>query len=147
MGRGVVVRSRVNIWFPWRLELGDHIWLGEEVFILNLAPVTIASHVCVSQRAFLCTGNHDWSDPGMGLVIKPITIGRGAWVGAFAKIGPGVTVGAEAIVTLGSVLLKDAEPRGIYTGNPAVKVRERTIRDAPGPATGVDRQPCPATAN
>ena len=74
-------------------------------------------------------------------VRKQDAIKQRAWVGAFAKIGPGVTVGEEAIVTLGSVLLKDAEPRGIYTGNPAVKLRERTIRHAPGPATGVDRDP------
>jgi putative colanic acid biosynthesis acetyltransferase WcaF len=96
--------------------------------------VRIGANACISQGAYLCTGNHDWSDPGMGLVVKPITVEDGAWVGAFAKIGPGVTVGEEAIVTLGSVLLKDAEPRGIYTGNPAVRVRERTIRDKPGPA-------------
>jgi acetyltransferase-like isoleucine patch superfamily enzyme len=37
-------------------------------------------------------------------------------------------------VTLGSVLLKDAQPNGIYTGNPATLVGHRTIRDLPGPA-------------
>jgi acetyltransferase-like isoleucine patch superfamily enzyme len=58
-------------------------------------------------------------------------------VGAFARVAPGVTVGANAIVTLGSVLLKDAQPNGIYTGNPAVRVGTRTIRDQPGPATRV----------
>lgn len=44
---------------------------------------------------------------------------------------------------MGSVLLKDAEPRGIYQGNPAVRIRSRTIRDCPGPANGVDRHPLP----
>ncbi len=72
----------------------------------------------------------------MGLMVKPITVEQGAWVGAFARIAPGVTVRANAIVTLGSVLLKDAQPKGIYTGNPATLVGERTIRDQPGPAAG-----------
>lgn len=94
--------------------------------------VRIGSNAVLSQGAYLCTGNHDWSDPGMGLVVKPVIIEDGAWVGAFARIAPGVTVRRQAIVTLGSVLLEDAEARGIYTGNPAVRVRERTIRDRPG---------------
>ena len=73
-----VVRSRVNITFPWRLTIGDHVWLGEEVLILSLAPVTLESDVCISQRAFLCTGSHRFHSPGFDLVTKPITIRRGS---------------------------------------------------------------------
>lgn len=138
IGRNVVIKPGLHVKYPWFLAVGNNAWLGERAWIDNFVPVTIGANACVSQGAYLCTGNHDWADPGMGLVVKPITVGDGAWVGAFARIGPGVTVGEEAIVTLGSVLLKDAEPGGIYTGNPAQKVRERSVRDTPGPANGVD---------
>jgi putative colanic acid biosynthesis acetyltransferase WcaF len=133
IGYGVIIKPGIHIKYPWHLTVGDNVWLGERAWIDNFVPVIIGDNACVSQGAYLCTGNHDWSDPGMGLVVKPITVERGAWVGAFARVGPGVTVGEEAVVSLGSVLLKDAEPRGIYQGNPAVRVRERTIRDRPGP--------------
>jgi putative colanic acid biosynthesis acetyltransferase WcaF len=116
--------------------VGDNVWIGERAWIDNFVSVHIGLNTVLSQVAYLCTGNHDWSDPGMGLVIKPISVEQGAWVGAFARIAPGVTVGAGAVVTLGSVLLKDAQPNGIYTGNPANLVRERTIRDQPGRTAG-----------
>ncbi len=133
IGRNVIIKPGIYIKYPWHLTVGDNVWLGERVWIDNFVAVTIGDDACVSQGAYLCTGNHDWADPGMGLIVKPITIEPGAWVGAFARVGPGVTVREEAIVTLGSVLLRDAEPRGVYQGNPANRVRDRTIRDQPGP--------------
>ncbi len=134
VGSRVIVKPAVHVKYPWRLTIGDDAWIGERAWIDNFVSVHIGANACISQGAYLCTGNHDWSDPGMGLVVRPITIGDGAWVGAFAKIAPGVTVGEEAVVTLGSVLLGDAQPRTVYTGNPAASVRRRSIRDAPGPA-------------
>ncbi len=58
IGRGVVIRENVNISMPWRLTTVDYIWIGEELGILSLAQVTIGSNVCISQRAYLCTGSH-----------------------------------------------------------------------------------------
>jgi putative colanic acid biosynthesis acetyltransferase WcaF len=143
IGRGVLIKPDVHVKYPWHLEIGDNAWIGERVWIDNFVRVRIGANAVVSQGAYLCTGNHDWADPGMGLVVKPITIDDGAWVGAFARIAPGVTVGREAVVTLGSVLLQDAAPRGIYTGNPAILVRERLIRAQPGLGPGTVGQDTP----
>lgn len=133
VGKGLVIKPNVHIKHPWRLGLGENVWLGERAWIDNLAQVTIGSNAVVSQGAYICTGNHDWSDPGMGLIHRPIEVRPGAWIGAFSRIAPGVIVGTDSIVTLGSVLLRDAEARGIYRGNPAIRVGERQIRDtAPG---------------
>ena len=125
IGRGVVIRSRVNIHFPWRLTVGNHVWIGEEVFILNLAPVTLADHVCVSQRAFLCTGTHDYRSPTFDLITRPIQVETGAWLGAASLVGPGVTVGSQALLAAGAVAMARLEPDTIYRGNPAVKVKRR----------------------
>lgn len=130
VGRGVVIKPDVKITFPWKLTLGDHVWLGEECWLLNLAPISIQANVCISQRAFLCTGNHDYKSPSFDLITQPIRVESGAWVGAGAFVGPGVSVGSHAMLAAGSVAGKDLEPYGIYQGNPAVKVKVRSLSAA-----------------
>ena len=49
-------------------------------------------------------------------------------MGAGAFAGPGVTVGSHAVLTAGSVAVKDLEPYGIYQGNPSVRVKLRGLR-------------------
>jgi putative colanic acid biosynthesis acetyltransferase WcaF len=127
VGHDVVIKPEVKITFPWKLALGDHVWLGEECWLLNLAPITIEADVCISQRAFLCTGNHNYKSPAFDLITKPIRVEQGAWIGASTFVGPGITVGTHAVLTAGSVATKDLEPYGIYQGNPAVRVKERVI--------------------
>jgi len=127
IGRNVTIKPQVKITFPWKLTLGDHVWLGEECWLLNLERITIGNNVCVSQRAFLCTGSHDHKLPTFDLITKPITVEDGAWIGAGAWVGPGVTVGNHAVLAAGSVATKDLEPQGIYRGNPAVFLRPRII--------------------
>ena len=106
IGENVVIRSRVNITFPWRFECGDSVWIGDEVLILSLAPVTIASNVCISQRAFICTGSHDFSKESFDLITAPIVIEEGSWICAQAFIAPGVTVGAGSMVKAGQVMTR-----------------------------------------
>ena len=76
VGSGVVIRGNVNITFPWRLRIGSDVWIGEEVLVLSLAQVTIESNVCISQRAFLCTGSHDFGKETFDLIAQPIVVAK-----------------------------------------------------------------------
>ncbi len=126
VGAGVVVKPRVNIKYPWRLVLGNHVWIGEGVWIDNLAEVRIGDHVCLSQGCRLLTGNHDYRRRGFDLMVAGIVVEDGCWVTAWATVGPGVTMRRGSIVTVGSVLTGDTRPMGIYRGNPALHVRDRS---------------------
>jgi putative colanic acid biosynthesis acetyltransferase WcaF len=127
IGRGVVIKPQVKITFPWKLAVGDHAWLGEECWLLNLEHIIIAGNTCISQRAFLCTGNHNYKSPTFDLTVKPIQIDDGAWIGAGAWVGPGVHVGSHAVLTAGSVATTDLKPFTINRGNPAFCIKQRII--------------------
>jgi putative colanic acid biosynthesis acetyltransferase WcaF len=125
VGSGINIKPRVNIHLPWKLTIGDHAWIGEEVFILNFEPVTIGAHSCISQRAFLCTGNHDYRSESFNFRNAPITIGDGAWVGAQAFVGPGVSIGEECVITAGSIVTGDQPANHVCSGNPCQSVKVR----------------------
>ena len=125
VGEGVLIKPFVNVKYPWLLVLGDHIWIGEHVWIDNLAKVTIGSHVCLTQGAFLLTGNHDYTKPGFDLMVKPITLENGVWIGANAVVCPGITCGEHAVLAVGSVATANLLADSIYSGNPAIKIKDR----------------------
>lgn len=119
VAEGVVIRSRVNITMPWRLTIGAHVWIGDEVGILSLDEVRIGSNTCISQRAYLCTGSHDFSKEGFDLITRSIVIGEGCWVGAQAFVGPGVMMGEGSRCLAGAVVVKRVEAGATVGGVPA----------------------------
>lgn len=119
VGEGVVIRSRVNITMPWRLCIGHHVWIGDDVMILSLDEVRIGSNCCISQRAFLCTGSHDFGKESFDLITRPITVGEGCWIGAQAFVGPGVTMGKGSRCLAGSVVVKAVDAGETVGGVPA----------------------------
>lgn len=127
IGKGFVLKPHVIIKFPWHLTIGDNVWIGENVWIENQAKVIIEDNVCISQRAMLITGNHDYRKPTFDLIIGEIILKEGAWVGSDAKVCPGTIMQSHSILTVGSVASGILEPYSIYQGNMAVKIKDRKM--------------------
>ena len=129
VGAGVVIKPSVNIKYPWNLEIGKHVWIGENVWIDNLGKVVIKDNACISQGAFLLCGNHNYKKETFDLVVSQIIIEDGVWIGAKSIVCPGVVCQSHAVLSVGSVAVKNLEPYSIYQGNPAVKIRERVFEN------------------
>ena len=129
VGEGVLIKPYVNIKYPWLLTIGSHVWIGENVWIDNVANVQIGNNVCLSQGALLLTGNHNYKKPSFDLMLGEITLEDGVWIAAGAIVCPGVTCKTHSILSVGSVAAKDLEPYSIYLGNPAVKSRQRDLEN------------------
>ncbi|MBC5773484.1 colanic acid biosynthesis acetyltransferase WcaF [Pontibacter sp. KCTC 32443] len=129
VGKGVVIKSSVNIKYPWLLTIADHVWIGEEVWIDNLVQVKLLSHVTISQGAMLLTGSHNYKITTFDLVVGEIVLEEGAWIGAKALVCPSVTCKSHSVLAAGSVATADLEPYIVYQGNPATPKRERQIEE------------------
>jgi putative colanic acid biosynthesis acetyltransferase WcaF len=129
IGKHVHIYRTVHITIPWNLEVGDYAAIGDHAFIYNLGQITIEERATISHRAHLCAGTHDYTKKDFPLLRPPIRVRGLAWVCADAFIGPGVTVGAGAIVAARAVAVKDVPPWTIVGGNPARKIKERVPND------------------
>lgn len=129
IGQGVMLKPSINVKYPWNMEIGDYTWIGENAWLDSLAPIKIGSNCCISQGVYFCTGNHDWTDQAFCLVVKPIMVENGAWIGARSTVLPGVVLKSHSVVTAGSIISKDTEPYMIYSRSPAVKVKGRSIKE------------------
>lgn len=125
VGKNVTIKPNVRIKYPWRLSVGDHVWIGQEAWIDNVVEVRIGNHVCVSQRVYLCPGGHDQRSRGFELNSRPIVLEDGSWVAAGSLVLRGVTVGANALVAAGSTVTRDVPPAKVVGGCPAKVIADR----------------------
>lgn len=115
IGKGLVVKPRVQIKYPWFLEAGDFVWLGENVWIDNLAPVTLGSNVCISQGALVLTGNHNYKSERFDRFSRPVLIGDHVWIGARSVVCPGAVLRDRTVLTVGCIFA------GTSTGGTVVR--------------------------
>ncbi|MDH6181869.1 putative colanic acid biosynthesis acetyltransferase WcaF [Microbacteriaceae bacterium SG_E_30_P1] len=126
IGRGVLIREHVRIHWPWKLRIGDDVWIGVDAWLLNLEPISIGSNVCISQSAFLCTGSHDYRSPTFEFDNQPISVEDGVWIATRATVLRGVKIGADSIIGATAVVRKDVAPNSIVLAPSSTVVpRER----------------------
>ncbi len=125
VGGNVNIYPSALIYFPWNLEIGDDSSIGEWALIYNLGSVTIGECTTISQRAHLCAGTHDYSNPVLPLIKPPITIGNEVWVCADAFVGPGILIDDRSIVAARAVVVKNVPSSVLVGGNPAKFIKDR----------------------
>jgi len=129
IGKGVVVRPTARFTYPWKVEIGDYSWIGDEVVFYSLDRISIGSHCIISQKCYLCTGSHDFQDPTFKLKTAPIAVGNGVWLATDCFVAPGVKIGANAVVGARSSIFKDIPNRQVAWGNPCHSRYPREMRE------------------
>lgn len=131
VGKCVNIANTATIYFPWNLEIQDWSAIGEHAYIYNLGKITIGEKSTISQRAHLCAGTHDYTDPALPLLTPPIRVGDQVWICADAFIGPGVEVEDGAVVAARAVVVRPVDAWSVVGGNPARVIKPRTMKGNP----------------
>jgi maltose O-acetyltransferase len=92
--------------------------------------ITIGSGVSIGMNVTFINSSHKFGNSecraGEGYA-KPIRIEDGCWIGANVVILPGVRIRKGCIIGAGSIVTKDCESNGLYSGNPAKRIKNLNI--------------------
>ncbi len=127
IGKGCHIYPRAAIWAPWNLKTGDFVGIADDVKLYNQAEIVIGDLTVISQGSHICTGTHDYQKKAFPVIIKPVTIGKRAWICADAFIHPGVSIGEGAVVGARSVVTRDIKKWTVCAGNPCTEIRKRNV--------------------
>jgi putative colanic acid biosynthesis acetyltransferase WcaF len=128
LGNSVQFRPTVRVTYPWKLTVGDNVWVGDDCVFYNLGEIVVGSNVAIAHDVYFCTGLHDYTMVDFPIEQKPIHIEDEVWLPNDIFIGPGVTIGRGTVVGARSTVLRDLPPGMICYGYPARPVRPRETR-------------------
>jgi putative colanic acid biosynthesis acetyltransferase WcaF len=125
IGKKVIIRPSVKITYPWKLIIGDHSWIGDDVVLYTLGNIVIGENVVISQKSYLCTGLHDYKDKTFSIYSKPVTIEDECWLATDVYVAPGVVIGRGTVVGARSSVFKNLPSGKICLGSPAKIIKDR----------------------
>ncbi len=125
IGKGVLIRPGVEVTFPWKLVIGDYSWIGDDVTLYTLGPITIGSNTVISQKSYICAADHDYAHVTFPIRERPVRIGDQVWISGDVWVGPGVTIADGAVVGARSNVVNDMPEAMVCVGSPCRPLRHR----------------------
>lgn len=129
VGRHTVIRPSVRITYPWKVWIGDYVWIGDDVELYSLGEIVIGDHAVVSQRSYLCAADHDYRSVSFDIRARRVVIGEQAWVATDVYVGPGVTIGVGSVIGARSSVFGDVPAGMVCVGSPCRAIKPRRVDD------------------
>ena len=127
VGEGVIIRPSATITYPWKVSIGDHSWIGDNVDLYSLGDIEIGANVVISQRSYLCAASHDYTKEELPIWSKKITIEDECWLATDVYVAPGITIGKGSVVGARSSVFKDLPGGMVCVGSPAKPIKKRVM--------------------
>ena len=116
------ITTPCQIDFANQVKLGKHVFINHSLTLMSAGGVTIDDGVQIGPQATIVTTNHDLKDHNT-LLCKHVRIKRNAWLGGRVTVMPGVTIGENAVVAGGALVVKDVPDNAVVAGVPAKVIK------------------------
>lgn len=125
LGQGVVLPLALAKHANSNLVTGDHVSIQTNKIDLR-NPVHIGSHVIIGAQSEIITTSHNIDSPDFEHKHYGITIEDYVWIPTKVLVLPSCRhIGRGAVVSSGSVVVRDVEPMTVVGGNPAQVFKHR----------------------
>jgi len=114
-----MIRPSAKVAYPWNLVIGKNVWIGDHAELYSMGRIVIGNDVVISQKAYLCTGTHDYTKPSFDVIVNDIVIEDQVWVATDVFVAPGIRLGRGAVIGARSSVFKDMPENMICFGTPA----------------------------
>ena len=148
---GLRIQGRCTIYGPLTIRplgacrniaIGRKTFLNTDIRLGARAPVSIGQRCLIGPRVCFETVSHGTRvnpDGRRGSTALPIKVGDNVWIGCGAIISGGVSIGENAVVAAGAVVVKDVPANAVVGGVPARLIRQididESVADQPGPSS------------
>lgn len=126
---------RIQSFCGKKIKIGDNVYAGNRVSILVGDEIVIGNDVLIASDVCITSENHQTNPEEkksygkQPLIIKPVRIGDGCWIGEKSIILPGVSIGKRSVIGAGSIVTKDVPDYCIAVGNPAKVIKKYDFKN------------------
>lgn len=125
IGKGVRIAPDVKILYPWKVAIGNYVWIGSGTNLYSVDSIIIGNNVSISFNVFIATANHDIYDITFPTTSAPIYIEDECWISTNVLILQGVRVRRGTVVSACSLVTKEIPEGMVVSGIPAVPKKAR----------------------
>lgn len=125
IGEGVIMPISLARRANRNLVVGNHVSIQTDKIDLR-SPVIIGNHVIIGYGTEIITTSHNINSPDWELKNYGVTIEDYAWIPTNILVLPCCRkIGYGAIISSGSVVVKDVDSMAVVGGNPATEFKKR----------------------
>jgi len=129
IGQGSTLHIHANFYNLANIRIGQDSIIGFRAFLDGRDKLIIGDHVDIASEVMVYNSQHKIDSEDFSPVVKPVVIEDYVFIGPRAIILPGVKIGKGAVVAAGAVVSEDVSAMTVVGGVPAVKIRERKVKD------------------
>lgn len=127
VGESIFIEPSFKCDYGYNIYVGENFYANFDCVMLDVCKIEIGDNCLLAPGVHIYTATHplDAVRRTNGVELgKPVKIGHNVWVGGRAVINPGVTIGDNAVIASGAVVVKDVPANVLVGGNPARVIKK-----------------------